>query len=205
MRYEYEPIEADNEVLVSLIEEEVRRQSKEIDRNYSHLSESNKYQILEKYRSELTQKIVEKLHFVDDDKLSDSYEDGAIGTQLSLAHIIRVIGRYERKVWGDIVAHTDGMVTDEWPLRLELINELRREYWQKISTGISKYKGDLSVGVREYYEELLYKAFRDWERKRANEDIEDLRKLYEREVEMHIQYYLDLVLTGGEKRIDFRR
>ena len=198
----YDAIEADNEVLVNLIAVEVSRQAKEIDREFPKIKEDERKRLLERYRVELTKTAVKKLRGEDEiSGFEDSNEDGRKGVYLTIAHVARVIGSYEREVWAYIEATEFPEKHGKGLKKGFLFEEIEERFLEKVKEERVKYDKDLNGEAKLFCLTTFKEAFRRWCIIREDEDIEDISRLYMREVELHIPYHCRQLVKGIKRGI----
>lgn len=202
----YKAIERNDEVFMSLIEEEVKRQKGENERKYPHASADKKKYVLDRYKNELADYVIKRLEENDDieripyfEYEDDSYdydEDGKRGVDLSLAHIARVIGHYEREIWLGIEAEEFHEEREYDDAREVLFHQLKVRFLESKKKEGEKYKDLMDSETQDFYHTSFVKAFNWWKVQRKEHNIEEIKKLYVREVELQIPFQYQLAMKS---------
>ena len=195
----YQPIEANNEILLSLISEEVETRKRFIELNYPEMTEQKKEELIKLYRKYLIDDALVRLNeeeyymaFKHEEVCYKSHpespeydDDGRRGTQMSTLHISRVIIKNEGEAWygacNEVLEYSESRNSSD------VMVELESEFRRTIKVNLGKISGMTEDYEKEYTEKLVF-AFGHWKRKREQYEPKRIKALYNREVELHLPY-----------------
>jgi len=218
----YEPIEADNEVFLSLIEEFVQDKANEVKYDHAGATEEQRQEAIKLYRKELIEDVLERLNtdevdddyshidFVDgrsyydqDSRLGefDYDDDGKRGVHMSLAHIVRVITKQKEAVWFSVYSYKlkyqDGSRSASF-----IMPELYARFRRTVRTDLGRIES-LTIKDVEYYYDRLISGFTRWARHEDDYDPDNMEKKYIREIALQLPYQYKLIQRHKESEADW--